>query len=326
MNISLFDIAKRLEAAQSVLVVSHDRPDPDALGSALALGRLLKNQGKRVVVVNHDPVPELLHFLPGYEAILRPGPAESFDVFAVLDSSTRARVHSTVWEMASLAKEIINLDHHLSNSYFGDYNHVAPDSPATGVLVYRLAEEAGWPLDSAIAINLMAAISGDTGSFRYSSTTSETLRIAASLMDFGVNIGEINERLYESNPFRSVEILKVMLARLRMDVEGRCASVSLPYALGLSYGLQEGEVDSVVDVIRAIDSVQVAVLFEELADGMIRISSRGKRGMEVRPICEQFGGGGHAVAAGARVKGPLAEVESRFLAAVREALDQKGLR
>ncbi len=320
MNCTLSDIATRFASAKSVLITSHDRPDADALGSVLALGRLLKKQGKEVVMVNRDLVPDSLAFLPEADRIEKPGVTRPFDLFAVLDSAAPERVDACVWKMGEQAATTINLDHHISNTHFGDLVHVAPDSPATGVLIWRLAEVAGWSLDTAIAENLMAAISTDTGGFRYPSTTAETLRIAASLIEQGIDWGRMNEQLYDTTPLRGIVASQVLLERLRLDFAGRCASVSVPYSLTRRLGLQPGDTDSLVNTLRSIDTVNIAVLFEELPNGMIRISSRGKSGFAVGPICARFGGGGHALAAGARIAAPLAEAEARFLAAVKESL------
>lgn len=320
MNAPLSDLRARIEAASSVLVVSHDRPDGDAIGSSVALGLILEKLGKEVAVVNADPLPEALAFLPGSARIQPPSGRSRADLLVVLDSAGRDRIADAVWEMAAEIPFSINLDHHVSNTGFGDLVHVDPASPATGQLVYRLAADAGWPLDAAIGENLLAAISTDTGSFRYGSTTGETMRIAGAILDLGVDVGRFNRLLYENHPRRRVEALRRLLQGMRLEFSGRCASVKLPYATTLELGLRAGDTEGVVDVIRAIDTVVVAILFEELADGKVRVSSRSKdEALGVGEICARFGGGGHVLAAGARLQGPLDEAEARFLAAVGEA-------
>ena len=321
MDATLPDLKDRIEAASTVLVASHDRPDGDAIGSALATGLLLENLGKRVVVVNRDPVPESLAFLPGSDRIVRPGAPVGADLFIVLDSAGADRVDPAVWAMAAGAATTINLDHHISNTRFGDLAHVDPASPATGQLVFQLAATGGWPLDAAIGENLLAAISTDTGSFRYPSTTAETMRIAGAILELGVDVGRVNELLYENYPARRVAALRVLLQGMRLDFGGRCASVKLPLAVTRDLGLQVGDTEGVIDVIRAIDTVRIAVLFEELPEGRIRVSSRSKEERySVGAICAGFGGGGHTLAAGARLAGPLESAEERFLAAVGAAL------
>ncbi len=325
MEATLSDLQDRIEESRSVLVVSHDRPDGDAIGSCLALARLLEKLGKEVAVVNRDPVPESLAFLPGSERIGPPSGISRADLLVVLDCAGRDRVDDAVWAMAAEVPFTINLDHHVSNTRFGDLAHVDPVAPATGQLVHRLATLSGWPLDAEIGENLLAAISTDTGSFRYGSTTGETMRIGGDILDLGVDVGRVNRLLYESYPRRRVEALKRLLQGMRLDFGGRCASVKLPLATTRELDLRAGDTEGAIDVVRAIDTVIVAVFFEELPDGKIRVSSRSKdERCGVGEICAGFGGGGHTLAAGARLPGPLEEAEERFLAAVGEALGKAG--
>lgn len=321
MDATLSDLKSRIEAAESILVVSHDRPDGDAIGSSLALGFILEKLGKRVEIVNRDPVPESLAFLPGSERIAAPAGRSSADLLVVLDSAGKDRIGAEVWEMAADIPVTINLDHHVSNTRFGDLVHVDAASPATGQLVFQLAKTGRWPLDAVIGENLLAAISTDTGSFRYPSTTAETMRIAGEILELGVDVGRVNQKLYESYPERRVQALRILLQGMRLDHGGRCASVKLPLATTRALDLRTGDTEGVIDVIRAIDTVVVAVFFEEMPDGKIRISSRSKEPRYgVGDLCAQFNGGGHTLAAGARLDGPLEAAEDRFLAAVGELL------
>jgi len=321
VDATLSDIQERIEAASSVLVTSHDRPDGDAIGSALAMGLILEKLGKTVVVVNRDPVPETLAFLPGSERITPPSGRSTADLFLVLDSAGVDRVDAAVWEMAADIPVTVNLDHHVSNTRFGDLVFVDAAAPATGQLVFQLARHAGWPLDAAIGENLLAAISTDTGSFRYPATTAETMRIVGEILELGVDVGRVNRMLYENYPARRVQALRILLQGLLLGFGGRCASVKLPLAVTRELDLQPGDTEGVIDVIRAIDTVQVAVFFEELPDGKIRVSSRSKdERYSVGAVCAEFGGGGHTLAAGARLAGPLEVAEERFLEAVGRAL------
>ena len=187
----------------------------------------------------------------------------------------------------------INIDHHISNTEYGDLNCVDSTSPATGQILFQLAEAAGWKIDRDIATHLYAAISTDTGSFCYPSTTSETMRIGGALIDAGLDLGETNQMLYENYPRRRVEAMRILLQDLRFDCDGKCASVKLPLSVSENLGLQLGDTEGVIDVIRAIDSVVVAVFFEELPNGKIRVSSRSKdTAYGVGEICAVFGGGG----------------------------------
>lgn len=305
-------------------MISHDRPDGDAVGSAVGLGLILEAIGKEVRIVNRDPVPETLSLLGGSDRVEAPSEKIEADLVLVLDSAEESRIGDEVWAIVPGGVTRINIDHHISNPGFGDINLVDPAAPATGQIVFELAEFAGWPVEEDAASQLYAAISTDTGSFRYPATSATTLRIAAALVERGVDVGEINRVLYESFPRRRVEALRLLLQTLRFDADGACASVMLPRRVSEELGLRAGDTEGVIDTIRAIDSVVIAVFFEELEDGRIRVSSRSKtEEFGVGEICAEFGGGGHTLAAGARLPGPIEEARERFLGAVCDRLRRK---
>ncbi len=308
------EIQQCIEKASSVLVVSHDRPDGDAIGSAVAMGILLEKLGKTVRVVNSDLVPERLEFLPRREMVSRPSVPFDVDLVIALDSAGRDRIGEAVWAMAEGAGVLINIDHHISNTEYGDLNYVDSESPATGQIVFQLARANGWEMDSAIAENLYVAISTDTGSFCYPSTTADTYRIAAELIELGVDVGELNRKLYSSYPKRRVELMGYLLEGMSLDCDGRFASVSLPLEVASQFGIQPGDMEGMIDMIRGIDSVILAAFFEELPGGKIRVSSRSKDAQfSVSELCATFGGGGHTLAAGARLAGPMDEARKRVL-------------
>ncbi len=321
MSGSFDDIIEAIAGAGRILVASHARPDGDAIGSAVAMGMMLQNVGKEVTVVNCDPVPEALGFLPGFDLIQTPDSIGEVDLVITLDSADRQRLGDAFWAAAEGNGPVVNIDHHISNTEYGDINYVDSASPATGQIVYQLACHAGWKVNQEMAENLYAAISTDTGSFRYPSTTAETMRIAGDLVDLGVNVGEINRELYESYPQRRVEMLRFLLDGMEISEDGTYASACLPISVTHDLDLQPGDTEGAIDTIRAIDSVIIAVLFEELPDGKIRVSSRSKDARySVGAICGEFGGGGHTLAAGARLPGPIETARERFMARVENSI------
>ncbi len=324
MELSFTPLISRISESRSILLVSHNRPDGDAIGSLVGLGLLLEGCGKTVRMINADAVPESLAFLPASGRVELPAAVTelSHDLMISLDSAGHDRIADSVWELRN-GVDLINIDHHVSNSAYGDFNYIDSASPATGQIVSQLANAAGWTVTPDIAGNLYAAISTDTGSFRYPSTSAETYRIVAELVQAGVDVGEINRQLYDSFPIRRVEVMREMLNGMRIEAGGRCASVSLPLRITKKLGLKTGDTEGVIDVIRAIDTVIIAVFFEELSDGKIRVSSRSKDvNYGVGDICNVFGGGGHTLAAGARLPGPLQVAEDRFLSEVIKRLDE----
>ncbi|MEM7699018.1 MAG: bifunctional oligoribonuclease/PAP phosphatase NrnA [Verrucomicrobiota bacterium] len=307
-------ILERVLACRKLLLLTHDRPDGDALGSLFALGQMLSEAGIEVVCANRDPVPEALAWLPRSDELAGPGAKVEVDAIVTLDAAGRDRIGREAWAIAAKECPVYNLDHHVSNTWFGDLNYVDIEAPATGEIVFDLAEVAGWSIARDVAINLYVAISTDTGSFQYSSTTAKTMRIASQLIDAGVKPGPLNEAIYQTRPLRQIELLRELLADFELAEEGRIATVSLPLSLTTKLGLEPGDSSETLDLIRAIDTVRAAALFEELPDGKIRVSSRSKDPrISVRAVCEVFGGGGHEMAAGTRMTGPLAEAKKRFL-------------
>jgi phosphoesterase RecJ-like protein len=212
----------------------------------------------------------------------------------------------------------INIDHHISNEGYGDLSYIDPTAPATGQILYEIIDFAGFPLTPEIAENLFAAISTDTGSFQYPNTTARTYEIAAELIRAGVNVGALSQKMYESFPLRRVYLLRALLNVLKITCGGRVASFVLTRQMIDELGVQPEDNEGLIDTIRAIDGVIVAAFIEELAgEGKVRISLRSKDPrIDVCKISQQFRGGGHVLAAGARFPGPPAEVEAKVLAAI----------
>jgi bifunctional oligoribonuclease and PAP phosphatase NrnA len=316
-------IGQALRDHQSVAVLSHVRPDGDALGSQLALGLSLRKLGKDVRIWNEDGMLEKYSFLSNAEVLTKP-PAEpqEVDVVIALDTAIQNRLGTTVAAIKS-AKVWINIDHHPSNPGYGDIVYIDPHAPATGQILFELMTNQKLPIDPAIAENLYVAISTDTGSFRYPNTTARTLEIAAELVQAGVDVGRVSQLTYENYPRRRVELLRDLLGTMRFDAKDRIASFSLSLATAKKLGVLPEDNEGLIDHLRAIRGVVVAVFFEELADGKVRVSMRSKsEKVNVCAICEKFGGGGHVLAAGARVRGSLAEVEEKVLEEVRNVVSR----
>ena len=322
MTTSTFhQIGRVLREHQRFAVLSHVRPDGDALGSQLAMGLSLIQLGKEVSIWNEDGMLEKYSFIPRAELLTKP-PAkpQEFDVVLALDTAIQNRLGSAGEAIAS-SKVWVNIDHHPSNPRYGDLVYIDPDAPATGQILFDLIRGESLPFNRDIAENLYVAISTDTGSFQYPNTTARTFEIAAELVRAGINVGDISQRLYENYPRRRVELLRELLGTMRFNAEGTVASFSLSLQSANRLGVLPEDNEGLIDHLRAIRGVIVAVFFEELPEGKVRVSMRSKNeAADVCAICKQFGGGGHTLAAGARVKGTLGEVEKRVLAAVSDVI------
>ena len=311
------EIGRAFREHQRFAILSHVRPDGDALGSQLALALSLNQLGKDIRVWNEDGMLEKYSFLARAQLLTKPpSGAEDVDVVIALDTAIQNRL-GTAFQAIRTAKLWINIDHHPSNPGYGDLVYVDPAAPATGQILFELIKSERLPFDRAIAEDLYVAISTDTGSFQYPNTTARTFEIAAELVRAGVDVGRINQQVYENYPRRRVELLRELLRTMRFEGGGRVASFSLSLKTAAELGVLPEDNEGLIDHLRAIRGVIVAVFFEELPDGKVRVSMRSKsEKTDVCAICQKFGGGGHTLAAGARVRGSLAEVEQKILGAI----------
>lgn len=327
-NNTFTQIGEAFENHQSFAVVSHVRPDGDAIGSILALGNALEQRGKSVRYLNNDGCPESLAFLPGSEKVEVSGEAGEVDVEVaiILDTAAHARVGEDSLKAIEGAKLLINIDHHLSNPGFGDLNFIDSGSPATGQIVYDLLVALDYPISEISRDSIYVAVSTDTGSFQYAGTTQRTYEMAADLVGRGLNVGEINRLTYDHQPYRRVELMRALLNTLDRSEDGRVVWWDLREETKQELSLIDDDSEGMIDFIRAVQGVVVAVFFEELGGGMIRVSMRSKdKRVNASEICGLFGGGGHALAAGIRMEGPIEEARRKVLAEVTATLEREGV-
>jgi len=307
---------------QSFVLLSHVRPDGDAIGSQLALGYALIAAGKSVRMINEDGLPENLTFMAGSEKIETP-PAAPLDVQVAiaLDTATKPRLGENALKAASNAKIWINIDHHISNPKYGDFNLIDATSPATGQILYQLIIALGLPMPAESRDAIYVAVSTDTGSLQYPSTTAITYDLAADLIRRGLDVGSINSNIYDNHPYRRVELMRALLNTLERTPDGLLAHWEMRDQTRIDLALTPDDSEGLIDIIRAIRGVQVAVFFEELPDGKIRVSMRSKdRRYNVCEIAMEFGGGGHALAAGIRMTGPLKNAKPLVLEAIQRRI------
>lgn len=313
---SFAQIATIARSAKNVLVASHLRPDADALGCTIAMTLWLRSQGIPATAWNEDGMPEKFRYLPESHLVTSPDPSQknSFDLLLALDTSVKNRLGS-VWDAAGSLPFVINLDHHKSNELYGSLNYIEPTAPATGQILFDFfGASGGLALSPAIAQNLYAAISTDTGSFQYRGTTPHTFEVAAELVRLGVNVSELSVAMYDSMPRRRLNLLRLSLENCEFFENDRSVCFSLSLTDVETLGLIPDDNEGIIDHFRAVDSVIAAVFFEELPDNKIRVSARSKDArVDVCKICAQFGGGGHQLASGARIEGPLNEVKKQFM-------------
>jgi phosphoesterase RecJ-like protein len=314
-------ILEAVEQSRSVCVVGHVRPDGDCVGSQLALGLALQTAGKEVSVWNEDPAPTKLKFLDPDGLFSSPAPGRSFDCVIATDVANLERV-GRVGECIQDRRVFINIDHHASNTRFGDINWVSRRESSTGELIHKLLRYAGWPITPRIADCLFTAISTDTGSFQYASTRPSTFAIAGELVKRGADLGRVCQEVYHSYPLARMRLLRHVYMNFRLVADDRIAYFWLRPADFARTGSTRADTEGLIDHIRAIEPVVVACVFEEIEPGTVRVSLRSKSDrVDVNRVAALFGGGGHAAAAGARVVGTPLGVQRRVLNALKKALN-----
>lgn len=320
----LLQIKNALKNSRRIIILCHIDPDGDTIGSALALRLTLEKLKKKVTVYSQDGVPKVYKFLPGTETIvdeLDPG-SLPYDCAITVDASEPGRLGDKV-DLAKLAKFIINIDHHPDNTNYGQLNYVGNTS-SVGELIYHLCRALHTKCDKNIADCLYTAIITDTGNFRYENTTETTFKIAAELLRAGVKTHEISTRIYDNRSITSVKVAAAAMSRLQFSPDHRICWSTLPEKVMADIGARGAEaVTGIVDHLRSIEGVEIAILFRE-DKGKIKINFRSKKQLNVGEVAREFGGGGHAKAAGAVIEGEMETVTKQVVAAADKYLKAAG--
>jgi phosphoesterase RecJ-like protein len=311
-------ILKKIEVGRRFLIASHENPDGDALASTLALTNVLRELGKEAVAYNVDGVPRIFEFLPGSQTVVRElGDDEVFDVGFVLDAGELRRAGNHIRERCRI---LVNIDHHPFSERFGEIHFVDETASATGALVYRIVKEAGWTISRDVAVCLYTAILSDTGSFRYSNADPEAFRIAAELVETGVDPWTVASGLYESQAEERLRLLGRALDTLTVSHSRPFATVSVTAEMMRETGAGPEHTDGFVNYPRSIRGVEVALFFREIGPGIYKVGFRSKGTVDVGALARELGGGGHHNAAGAVVRGTLEEVRAAVSARLNELL------
>ncbi len=308
-------IKARLATSQKVLIASHVRPDGDAVGSLLGLGLALQATGKQVKMVLVDGVPSSFRHLEGSKHILQK-PQGSFDTFITVDCADFKR---TGKPFASFSPPDINIDHHITNQHFGKLNLIEGEEVATSAILTKHLPEWGLEITQPVAAALLTGIITDTLGFRTSNMTSQAMRQAAALMDCGVDMPELYMRGLVRRSFAATRYWGAGLSNLKHDSGIVWATLTLEDRADSGYS---GNDDAdLINTISAVAGYKVGMIFVEQHDNHVKVSWRAiEPGVDVSPVAEYFGGGGHAAAAGADISGGLEETEHMVLQKTKELL------
>lgn len=307
----LDNILEEIRKADDIVILTHENPDGDAIGSSLALYGALKGLGKNVDVIVPE-CPEIFSFLPWHSDIKKEGKEEQYSLAIALDCSDIKRLNGFA-KYFERAKVKIVIDHHGSNTMFGDYNFVNPDSPACCQILVTVLEYLGIDINKGIGSCIAAGIITDTGGLKYSTVKAETFEFIAELLNKGVNISSIYRRVLQVISRNQFEIRRIAINRIEFLEEGKIAFTYITKQEQEDIELQPGEHEGIVEFGRDIEGVEVSIFLREEKDGSYKVSLRSNEYVNVSDISLMFGGGGHQKAAGCTINLPLEQAKEKII-------------
>jgi len=285
-----------IKKAENIMLIAHINPDGDALGSELSLYPILKKMGKKVTVFNATkPLPEYLDFLPNFDKVTDKLP-KKIDLTISFDCGSFDRLG-----LEEKPSFLINIDHHISNTNYGDINLIEPDHASTSQVVYDILKANGVEIDKDSALCIYTALVTDTGSFQYESVNDKVFECAADLVRCGVKPDYVSKMLFQRDRLSRLRLLAKAYETIEMCCEGKAAFVEVTKEMMEITGAIKEDTDTIVNSVRALAPVEVACMLREDDEG-IKISLRSKNYADVSKIAQKYGGGGHIRAAGATIK------------------------
>lgn len=313
------NIINELFEKDNILIICHIRPDGDTIGCAYALYHALKGKNKNVCVACSSDITKKFHYITGgvsrLDVLFEP------DYIVAVDTGDKSLFGDKLVQYADRVDMVI--DHHPTNTGYGRINLIDSTKGSTGEIVTELLQSANINITPEIATCLYTSISTDTGCFRYSSTTSNTLRRAADMIDAGADIDDLNKRLFEIKSRQQFELEKMAFDNLRFYRNGTIAIIVITLEMVQRIGATDDDTDGLSVLPRRIEGVEVSFSIRETATENYRISARSDGRIDVSEICSSFGGGGHLRAAGCNINGVAEDVIKQLIDRVTEAYDGK---
>jgi bifunctional oligoribonuclease and PAP phosphatase NrnA len=313
-------IIDQLIKSKQVLVVSHVHPDGDAIGSMLSLGSALESLKKKVHLYNQSTLPAVYQFLPSIHRIKRdPGEIATYDTAVILDCSDLQRIGDAA-EAVSHIPTVINIDHHITNSRFGNYQLVDANASSSAEIMYRLIVELGLPFNMTMAYAIYTGIMADTGSFRFSNTTPEAFRISHEMVAAGADPHTVAHHVYETISLSRIKLLTMLFDTIELSECGGFSIMTLTQEMLIASGTEIADVNGLINYAKRIENVKVAALLYERRNGKkegqpgsnYHVSLRSDGSVNVSNIAAIFGGGGHISAAGFDVYSTLPELKKKL--------------
>ena len=315
---TLDDILNEIQISEKIVILTHEAPDGDAIGSSLAIKLALKQLGKESDVI----IPEYskkFSFLPCADEILLESDIKEYDLAIAMDCGDFKRLKCGE-EYFSTAKSKVQIDHHGSNTMFGDFNFVNPASPACCEILAEMFGYYGINIDKEIGTCLVTGIITDTGGFRYPKTSAETFEFTAELLRLGVHVSDIYKRAQDTKTRANFELTKLVLDRMEFLEDGKVTFTYITQDDSKKIGAEVGDHEGLVELGRDIEGVEVAIFVREKEDGSFKASLRANSYVNVADICLLYGGGGHQMAAGCTFKDDKEIIKEKLLKEIRKVL------
>lgn len=314
------EFVAKIKNVRSFILVSHQSPDGDGIGSCLALGFALRSIGKEVTLYSKDEIPANLAFLPFSGDFVHEIPSDkTFDIAIMLDCAQRKRISEEFAKFTG-AKEFACVDHHLLTTVEAEFLLIDDKAASTGEVILRLLKKAGLKVTKDIAQCIYTTLAVDTGFFKYSNTTQDALAVAAELVGEGASPWEVSKNIEESHPAERMKLLALSLASLEMGFNGKFASMDVTSNMLSKSGATIELSDEFASYPRAISGVEVSALFRDVEPNLVKVSLRSKDYVDVAKIAGKFGGGGHARAAGFRMRTSIDIAKQKLTEALKEYL------
>jgi phosphoesterase RecJ-like protein len=313
------EVAERVRSGRNFLITSHRNPDGDALGSGLGLQRLIRRLGKTAAMQVRDGFNRALYNIPGANEVaitdtLPPDYPSDYDAIFTMECPEVERTGYPV-----LPGPVVNIDHHLGNTMYGEINYLDLEAPSVGEMVMQLnRNHLRLPLDAETATAFYVSLASDTGFFRYHNTTLRAFEAAEELVRAGAVPGDISLWINESNSRGSIKLLGLCLSTLEVSPDGKIATIELPKHFFADAGATPEDTEGIVNYGRSIDGVVVSALLKEADDKSTRVSLRAKPGIDVQAVASMFGGGGHKAASGCTMPFGLAEAKKKLIGILEE--------
>ena len=314
-------IIKTIKSSDHLLLASHADPDGDAIGSLLALGLALGKLNIKATLYNPSPIPAVYRFLPSVERIVRHvKKANTYDVALILDCGDLARIGDAS-DTVSRIPVIINIDHHISNTHFGDMQLIDKTACATAEIVYRLIKALNASIDENIATSIYTGILTDTGSFRFSNTNEAAFAISKEMTEWGVDPYKVAQQVFGTYSLGRIKLLNLALDSIEISDNGKLSIMTVTRSMLEETGTQAEDLDGMINYARRIEDVKMAALIQEQKNGSdessnfrrYHVSLRSDSTVDVAAIASSFGGGGHASAAGFQIETTLLELKSEII-------------